>query len=190
VYRDALRQSDPGENGVNGRKPLHVWQCIRDVDSSRDPADMRANDLAMAHQEDGCRIAFANRAELVFCEIGVHPKRIGIDKRDFTLSNIGEVLSLSQEVRHPSIDRGPNLRALGTYQQTLSGVSSHVTVAQPLIFFNLPHGYYLRSSAAMTFDTGNHTSAIPVGLGLGKAIQLDGGYKLNIYAEAQPLLYR
>jgi len=82
------------------------------------------------------------------------------------------------------------LGVLGTYQQTLSGVSSHVTVAQPLIFFNLPHGYYLRSSAAMTFDTGNHTSAIPVGLGLGKVIQLDGGYTLNIYAEAQPSLYR
>jgi hypothetical protein len=82
------------------------------------------------------------------------------------------------------------LGALGTYQQTLSGVSSHVAVAQPLIFFNLPHGYYLRSSAAMTFDTGNHTSVIPVGLGVGKVIPLDGGYTLNIYAEAQPSLYR
>jgi hypothetical protein len=85
---------------------------------------------------------------------------------------------------------GGLLGVLGTYQQTLSGVSSHVAVAQPLIFFNLPHGYYLRSSAAMTFDTGNHTSAIPVGLGLGKVIPLDGGYTLNIYAEAQPSLYR
>jgi hypothetical protein len=82
------------------------------------------------------------------------------------------------------------LGVLGTYQQTLSGVSSHVTVAQPLIFFNLPHGYYLRSSAAMTFDTGNHTSAIPVGLGLGKVMQLDGGNTLNVYAEIQPSLYR
>jgi hypothetical protein len=42
----------------------------------------------------------------------------------------------------------------------------------------------------MTFDTGNHTSAIPVGLGPGQLIQLDGGYTLNIYAEAQPSLYR
>ena len=42
----------------------------------------------------------------------------------------------------------------------------------------------------MTFDTGNHASAIPVGLGLGKVIQLDGGYTLNIYAEAQPSRYR
>jgi hypothetical protein len=82
------------------------------------------------------------------------------------------------------------LGVLGTYQQTLSGVSSHVTVAQPLIFFNLPHGYYLRSSAPMTFDTGNHTSAVPVGIGLGKVIEFDGGYTLNIYAEAQPSVYR
>jgi hypothetical protein len=82
------------------------------------------------------------------------------------------------------------LGVLGSYQQTLSGVSSHVTVAQPLIFFNLSHGYYLRSSAAMTFNTGNHTSAIPVGLGLGKIVQLDGGYTLNAYAEIQPSLYR
>jgi hypothetical protein len=82
------------------------------------------------------------------------------------------------------------LGVLGTYQQALSGVSSHVTVAQLLIFVNLPHGYYLRSSAAMTFDAGNHTSAIPVGLGLGKVIQLERGYTLNIYAEAQPSLYR
>src|SRR5580693_3896746 len=82
------------------------------------------------------------------------------------------------------------LGVLGTYQQTLSGVSSHVAVAQPLIFFNLPHGYYLRSSAAMTFNTGNHTSAVPVGLGLGKVIQLEGDHTLNVYAEAQPSLYR
>jgi hypothetical protein len=82
------------------------------------------------------------------------------------------------------------LGVLATYQQTLSGVSSHVTVAQPLIFFNLSHGYYLRSSAAMTFNTANHTSVVPVGLGPGKVIQLDGGYTLNIYAEVQPSLYR
>ena len=35
-----------------------------------------------------------------------------------------------------------------------------------------------------------NTAAIPVELGLGKVIQLDGGYTLNIYAEAQPSLYR
>jgi hypothetical protein len=82
------------------------------------------------------------------------------------------------------------LGVLVTYQQTLSGVSSHVTVAQPLVFFNLPHGYYLRSSAAMTFNSGNQVSAIPVGLGLGRVTQLDAGYTLNAYAEVQPSVYR
>jgi hypothetical protein len=82
------------------------------------------------------------------------------------------------------------LGVLATYQQTLSGLSSHVTVAQPLIFFNLPHGYYLRSSAAMTFNTANHTSVVPVGLGPGRVVQLAGGYTLNIYAEVQPSLHR
>jgi hypothetical protein len=80
--------------------------------------------------------------------------------------------------------------ALGTHQQPLSGVSSKLTVAQPLIFFNLQHGYYLRSSAAVTFDTGNHTSVVPIGFGLGKVMQLDDGYTLNVYAEAQPSIYR
>jgi hypothetical protein len=79
---------------------------------------------------------------------------------------------------------------LVTYQQTLSGVSSHLIVAQPLIFFNLPRGYYLRSSAAVSFDSGNHNSAVPVGFGLGKVNQLDGGYTLNVYAEVQPSLSR
>jgi hypothetical protein len=42
----------------------------------------------------------------------------------------------------------------------------------------------------MTFNTGNHTSVVPVGLGLGKVIQLDGDYTINAYAEIQPSLYR
>jgi hypothetical protein len=82
------------------------------------------------------------------------------------------------------------LGALWTYQQTLSGVSSHQAVVQPLIFYNLPHGYYLRSSAAMNFNAGNHTTSVPVGLGAGKVFQLNGGYSLNVYAELQPSLYR
>ena len=48
VHRDTLRQSHPGENGINGRKPLLVWLCIRYVDSSGDTVDVPANDLALA----------------------------------------------------------------------------------------------------------------------------------------------
>jgi hypothetical protein len=79
---------------------------------------------------------------------------------------------------------------LGTYQHTLSGVGSELTTLQPIVYYNLDHGYYLRSSAIMSFDTYSHTTVIPVGFGAGKVIQLDHGYTLNVYVEAQPSVYR
>jgi hypothetical protein len=79
---------------------------------------------------------------------------------------------------------------LATYQHTLWGPSSEVTSVQPNIFYNLAQGYYLRSSAVMTFDTYSHTTVIPVGFGAGKVIKLAGGYTLNAYVEAQPSVYR
>jgi hypothetical protein len=60
---------------------------------------------------------------------------------------------------------------------------------QPIVYYNLDQGYYLRSSAIMRFDTYSHTSVIPVGFGAGKVIQLAGGYTLNAYVEAQPSVY-
>jgi hypothetical protein len=56
--------------------------------------------------------------------------------------------------------------------------------------FNLVHGYYLRSSAIMQFNTYSHADVVPIGLGAGKVIKLNGGYVLNVYAEAQPSVYR
>jgi hypothetical protein len=82
------------------------------------------------------------------------------------------------------------LGVLATYQHTLWGPSSSVTSVQPNVFYNLDHGYYLRSSAVMTYDTFGHTTVIPIGFGAGKVIQLDGGYTLNAYVEAQPSVYR
>jgi hypothetical protein len=82
------------------------------------------------------------------------------------------------------------LGVLATYQHTVSGASSSYTTVQPNVFYNLVHGYYLRSSAIMEFNTGTNTSVVPLGIGLGKVIQLPGGYTLNIYAEAQPSIYR
>src|SRR5579859_2906878 len=112
MHRDPLRQSYPGENWIDGRKPLLVWLSICDVDSSRDTGDMPANSLLIAHQLDCCRIAFANRPELGFLEIGVHPERIRIDKRDFALPYICKVVALSQQIRYPSVNRGSDLGAL------------------------------------------------------------------------------
>ena len=82
------------------------------------------------------------------------------------------------------------LGLLGTYQRTVSGVSTQLTTVQPNIFYNLHGGWYLRSSAIMRFDTSTHTTTIPVGFGAGKVIQLSGGYTLNGYVEGQPSVYR
>ena len=112
VHGNALRQSHPGENGVNGRKPLLIRLCIRDVDSSGDAVDVPANHLAITHQLNCCRVTFANRSELGFLKIGVHPKGIRIHQREFALSNVGKVVALSQKIRDPSVNRGSNLCAL------------------------------------------------------------------------------
>ena len=82
------------------------------------------------------------------------------------------------------------LGVLATYQRTVSGVSTQLTTVQPNVFYNLHSGWYLRSSAILRFDTSTHTTTIPVGLGAGKVMQLAGGYTLNLYAEAQPSVYR
>jgi hypothetical protein len=82
------------------------------------------------------------------------------------------------------------LGVLATYQHTLWGAGSELTTVQPIAFYNIKDGYYLRSSAIMTFDTYGHTTTIPVGFGGGKVIKLDGGYVLNVFAEAQPSIYR
>jgi hypothetical protein len=82
------------------------------------------------------------------------------------------------------------LGVLATYQHTLRGPKSEVTSVQPNVFYNLDQGYYLRSSAVMTFDTYSHTRVIPIGFGAGKVVQLVGGYTLNAYIEVQPSVYR
>jgi hypothetical protein len=82
------------------------------------------------------------------------------------------------------------LGVLATYQHTLWGPSSTLTTVQPNIFYNLANGFYLRSSAIMQFNTYSHTDVVPIGVGVGKVIKLNGGYVLNVYAEAQPSVYR
>jgi hypothetical protein len=70
-----------------------------------------------------------------------------------------------------------------TNEELISAVWPDVVVEKGNLRFQM-------ATLRKAVDTGNHTSAVPVGLGLGKVIQLDGGYTLNIYAEAQPSLYR
>jgi hypothetical protein len=82
------------------------------------------------------------------------------------------------------------LGLLPTYQRTVSGRTFQLTTVQPFAYYNLPQGYYLRSSAIITFDGATRTAVVPVGFGFGKVLNLGGGFTLNLYAEGQPSVYR
>jgi hypothetical protein len=80
------------------------------------------------------------------------------------------------------------LGALVTYQHSLAGPPSRSDVSlmtvQPLILYNLPQGWYLRSSAIWVFDFVGDSSYVPIGFGLGKVIRTSGP-TVNVYLEPQ-----
>lgn len=79
--------------------------------------------------------------------------------------------------------------ALVTYQHSFAGSEGRNRVqlitAQPIATYNLPSGFYLRSSGVWNFDLENHTTVIPVGLGLGKVWTFGHGNTINLFAEPQ-----
>jgi hypothetical protein len=79
---------------------------------------------------------------------------------------------------------------LPTYQHTLSGAGSQLITVQPILYYNFQQGWYFRSDAIMQFNNYSHTNVVPVGLGIGKVVQLEGGYVLNGYVEVQPSVFR
>src|SRR5260370_359935 len=80
------------------------------------------------------------------------------------------------------------LGALVTYQHSFAGPPSRADVSlmtvQPLIIYNLPQGWYLRSSAIWVLDFVGDSSYVPIGFGLGKVIQTSGP-TVNVYLEPQ-----
>ncbi len=76
------------------------------------------------------------------------------------------------------------LAALVAYQQAFDGSARSLTV-QPILFYNLAEGFYLRSSGITTVDLGRQTAVLPVGLGLGRVVHLGNGNVLNMYLEPQ-----
>ena len=54
---------------------------------------------------------------------------------------------------------------------------------EPLIFYNLPNGFYLRSSAIWSLGFGKEPSYIPIGRGIGKVFKLPGGATVNLHVE-------
>jgi hypothetical protein len=79
---------------------------------------------------------------------------------------------------------------LVTYQHSFAGQDARPTVqeitAQPILTYNLPEAFYLRSTGIWGFNLGaeRHTSVIPIGFGVGKVWTL-GKLTLNLFAEPQ-----
>ena len=81
------------------------------------------------------------------------------------------------------------LGALVIYQQSFAGDDDRHDVqqlsVQPFVIYNLPHGYYLRSSGIATFEFEQDNHDIPIGLGVGKVWLLSSGATLNTFAGPQ-----
>ncbi|NKJ45112.1 MULTISPECIES: hypothetical protein [unclassified Novosphingobium] len=81
------------------------------------------------------------------------------------------------------------LGGLAIYQHSVAGDNDRSDVrlltVQPIAFYNLPKGFYLRSSGIWNFDlkTGNHY--VPVGAGVGKIWAITKKVRLNTFAEPQ-----
>jgi hypothetical protein len=74
---------------------------------------------------------------------------------------------------------------LVTWQTDVSGDDNvNTAIAQPLLFFQMGKGAYLRSSGAWVFDLENDSYYIPVGFGIGKVIK-SGRSVFNIWLEPQ-----
>ncbi|WP_455281956.1 hypothetical protein [Cupriavidus necator] len=80
------------------------------------------------------------------------------------------------------------LGMLVQWQHSFAGQSSRPTVqsltAQPFLIYNLPQGWYLRSTATWTFDLQRDTYYIPVGFGAGK-VWKEGSTIFNAFVEPQ-----
>lgn len=87
------------------------------------------------------------------------------------------------------------LAALATWQTSFAGESDRATqnnlTFQPIMLLNLPHTWYVRSSAIWNFQLNDgHHFSIPVGIGLGKVFMLKSGVTLNAFVEPQWTLFR
>jgi hypothetical protein len=77
-----------------------------------------------------------------------------------------------------------------TYQHSFAGDPSRpvaaTLTAQPILTYNLPQAFYLRSTGIWSFNMGGarHTSVIPAGFGIGKVWTI-GKLTLNLFAEPQ-----
>lgn len=79
--------------------------------------------------------------------------------------------------------------AIFTYQHSFAGDSDRPTAqsitAQPLVIYNLPKAFYLRSSATWNFDLERANDYVPLGFGFGKIWQASKKTTINAFIEPQ-----
>lgn len=85
------------------------------------------------------------------------------------------------------------LGGLVTWQASFAGdedrADQNDVTAQPFFLYNLPGGWYLRSTATCTFDLEHDHYAIPLGAGAGKAHVRPSGTMVNVFVEPQWTLF-
>jgi hypothetical protein len=76
-----------------------------------------------------------------------------------------------------------------TYQHSVSGSDRRDDVSlltfQPLLIYNLPEGFYVRSTGVWTFDLEHHHYYFPAGIGAGKVWALSEKVTMNTFVEPQ-----
>jgi hypothetical protein len=81
------------------------------------------------------------------------------------------------------------LGGLVTWQHSFAGDDDRPTQnnlsAQPFGLYNLPDGWYLRSTAVWNFNLQTNDYAMPLGAGVGKVWALADGTTLNLFVEPQ-----
>ncbi|QDK39580.1 hypothetical protein DOE51_00740 [Bdellovibrio sp. NC01] len=94
-------------------------------------------------------------------------------------------------VIHP--DTWGMVGALLTYQHDYAGdedrPTQNIATLQPFLIFNLPTGFYLRSTGIMNFNLETGQYYVPIGFGLGKVWKFESGITMNLFAEPQWTLY-
>ena len=77
---------------------------------------------------------------------------------------------------------------LVTWQASFAGDadrrSQNTMQVQPVVIYNLPSAWYLRSSATANFDLQANSNYIPIGLGIGKVFKA-AGTTYNLFVEPQ-----
>lgn len=83
--------------------------------------------------------------------------------------------------------------ALIIYQHSIMGDDDRLTQnllqGQPFFIYNLPAGFFFRSTAIWNFDLEHGDYFIPLGAGFGKAFKTDSGTLINIFGEPQWTLF-